>query len=267
MMIHNATIPCKLVLAFILLTVCNAKASEKNWRKQTYQTYIHTDFSSWPQIIEDTQKQAKAENSLPLHLEALKDFYGYVGHLLDTKQTDKAEDWAEKATDYVEDVKDSYPDQADVLAYESMFISFKIAISPYKAPFYVSSMLKTSNEALEIAPESLAALVSKANILYYFPSVFGGDKQQALQLYLKAFAYYKQNPSVRKEDWRYLFLLTTIANAYDAVGNVTTALEWANRALTTEPEFRYAKEGLMPKLKSRQTVTKQHETSAVSTPY
>ena len=238
----------------ILLPLCMesvANTAPDNNRKRTYQTYLRTDFSKWTAWIEQTQKQAFEGNNLHFHLEVLKDFYGYIGHLLDTKQEDLADDWTKKAKTYVLKVEKSFPNNADVVAYMSIITSFQIAISPYKAPFLAPSMMKTSNEALEMDPNSLPAQIAKANILFYFPEAFGGDKKEALEHYLNMYASYDKHPEAKRTDWRYLYLQTIIANAYDQVGNLPKALEWVRKALAFEPDFRYAKEKLLPRLEKK----------------
>ena len=243
----------RLCILFLLpfYMVASANTSIKDYQKNTYQTYIHTDFSSWTAWIEQMQNQAFKEKNLSLHLEALKDFYGYIGHLLDTKQNDLADDWTDVAKEYVLEVKKDFPNNADITAYESIFISFQIAVSPYKAPFLVSSLMKTSKKALKLNPNSVPAQMAKANILFYFPEAFGGNKKEALHSYLKMYAHYDKHPEQKQTDWRYLFLLTIIANAYEQVGNLPTAIEWTRKSLAIEPKFRYAKEKLLPTLERK----------------
>jgi hypothetical protein len=128
------------------------------------------------------------------------------------------------------------------------FLAYDIAISPFRAALEVPSLFRSSRRALKIDPNCYLAQQMQANLLFYLPEVFGGDKQKAIVYYKKVYQFFKNNPQISRYDWMYLNVISTLGNAYEKTGHVDVALSWAKLALQVEPGFMYVRNVLMPRL-------------------
>ncbi|MEG1616562.1 MAG: hypothetical protein RR202_07020 [Bacteroidales bacterium] len=241
----------KILVAFLLLgsSLFSLSADDRSF---TYQTYAQRNFDGWPAIIEKQEQLAESAPTEANYVELLANCYGYVGHLLDTHQKEQAAVWAKTGMNIVKEAKKKYPESASVMAFESMFIAFQIAITPLKAPFQASSMMSTAAKALKLAPDLYLANLAQANIYFYFPEALGGDKKKAIELYRKVYQYFVDHPQIAANSWMYLNVMTTLSVANDAVGNKVEAKKWLDTALAVEPNFVYAKTILKPRLEGKQ---------------
>lgn len=223
--------------------------SQNSFRQATYKSYAARDFSGWPLILEQMQVQAfSPEGTLENQVQLLVNYYGYIGSLLDTNQKSKASIWTKKGNEVVKRVKVNHPNQASVLALESMFIAFQIAINPIKAPLYISSMMSSVKHAMKIDPNHYLANIAHANILFYFPSALGGDKLQAISYYKKVYNHFKSTPLAATDNWVYLNIISTLGVANNEIGNVSEARRWCEEALKVEPNFVFVNTVLLPSI-------------------
>ena len=142
---------------------------------------------------------------------------------------------------------------ADIKALQSMFIGFQIAITPIKAPLLVASMMSSAKESLKLDKNSLFANVANANILFYFPEAFGGNKQKAIDYYKNVYNYFLKD-STLQNNWMFLNVMSTIAVAYDSINNIDEAYNWVNIALNVEPDFNFVNTILKPKLDKKRNL-------------
>lgn len=232
-----------------LLFVVFSAVAQDSILNFTYKTYSMRDFSGWPVMIEKLQKEALSHTGTKeQQLQLMVDYYGYVGHLLDVNKKNEAAVWAKKGSEALKQVKKNYPKDATVIALESMFIAYQIALNPMKAPFQAGGMMSTAKEALKMDPNLYLANIANANILFYFPSALGGDKHKAIEYYKKAYNYFVQHPQIAKNSWVYLNVMSTLGVANEAVGNKAEALRWCNQALKICPDFVYVKTILLPRM-------------------
>ncbi|MEG1586910.1 MAG: hypothetical protein RR346_08540 [Bacteroidales bacterium] len=245
----------KQILRILGLLFCCANlsfAAVTDWHKYAYDTYAARNFTGWPQMINTLQKTAfSPAGTTDSRLFVMTCYYGYIGHLLDIKQKEQASEWNKQANSIFKDLKDQLPDDPRVLALQSMFIAYDIAISPVKAPFQVGGMMSTARKALKEGPDELLANLANANILFYFPEALGGDKQKAITYYRKVYDFFKAHPAVAATDWMYLNVMSTLAVANEAVGNNKQAMFWINEALQVRPDFVYVKTILLPRIKQK----------------
>ncbi|MGL4293442.1 MAG: hypothetical protein ACRCSQ_07700, partial [Bacteroidales bacterium] len=124
-----------------------------NWNLFSYDSYAARNFSKWPDnLLAMQQKAFSPSGTLDDKILVMTGYYGYIGHLLDVKKKDQASDWSKKANSIFKKLKDTAPDDPRVLALQSMFTAYDIAISPVKAPFQAGGMMSTAKKALKEAP-------------------------------------------------------------------------------------------------------------------
>lgn len=90
--------------------------------------------------------------------------------------------------------------------------------------------------------------IEKANILYYSPSAFGGDKTEAKRYYNRAISIFESNPELTTESWLYLNLLTKVAEISTDEKKYTDAKTMYEKIIKIEPNYLYVKDQLYPKL-------------------
>lgn len=241
----------RILTGFLCFVFWSASAAT-DWRKFSYDTYAARNFSGWPGMINTLQQSAfNATSSLNDRIYLMTCYYGYIGHLLDIKQKDRASEWNKKASDIFKKIKEEAPEDPRILALQSMFIAYDIAISPMKAPFQVSGMMSAAKKSLKLAPTLYLANLANANISFYFPEALGGDKQKAIGYYQKVYDYFQSHPAIAASDWMYLNVMSTLAVANEAVGNNKEALQWCEKALRVQPDFVYVKTILLPRIKQK----------------
>ena len=95
--------------------------------------------------------------------------------------------------------------------------------------------------------QNIQAVVDRANALYHTPRLFGGDKKEALRLFQEGVTLIETSKSA-KNNWLYLNLLTSIAQAYEAADQKKKAAFTYDKILRFEPEFKWVKNELYPAL-------------------
>lgn len=242
-----------LIILTSLISIIPLKADNKSY---TYQTYSLRDFSGWPAMLDSMTNALKTDSSKEAYINTLRDYYGYVGHLLDIGDKSQADVWCKKGNSVLKEAKKKYPGNASITALESMFIAFQIAISPLKAPFQASSMMSSAKEGLRLDSSLNLTNNAEANILFYFPEALGGDKQKAITYYQKAYQYFLDHPDIANENWMYLNIMSTLAVANESVGNLQQALNWCKKALQIQPDFVYVRQILLPRIEKKLTNSK-----------
>ncbi len=216
----------------------------------TYKSFAHQQFAAWPKIIELETKNLTPDNASIEDVEHLFiNYYGYIGHLLDTKREKEAEVWLGKAQADFKPYFDKYSNEASINALYSMFLAYDMALSPVTAPFKLLRLNSIIKKAKELDKENYLVKISQANIAFYFPEALGGDKEEALNYYLQVYIYFKQHPAIAKYDWVYLNTLSTICLVHEKLGRYKEAIDWAKLALTVAPDFVIVKDMIMPRLR------------------
>jgi tetratricopeptide (TPR) repeat protein len=135
-----------------------------------------------------------------------------------------------------------------VNSYKSAFYGFRIAISPYLAPFLGSKSSDCAELAIKLDDKNPIGYFQLGNTKYHAPSLFGGSKDEALKYFIKAENLMQSNEKQIIEDWNYLDLLTTIAKTYTSLKNYVMAKAYYEKILKIEPGFLLVKNELYPEI-------------------
>lgn len=152
-----------------------------------------------------------------------------------------------KGNAIIDDLIDTYP-TAETYALKGAFVGFRIGVNPIKAPLLGQSCSKNIDKALSINPLSIQANIEKANILYYSPSAFGGDKTEAKRYYNKAISLFESSPELTNNNWIYINLLTKVAQINTAEKKYNDAKIIYEKIMKIEPNYPYVKSRLYPQL-------------------
>jgi hypothetical protein len=157
----------------------------------------------WPALIAEMEKIKSTD--LVWQTEMVKAMYGLVGYQMGKKQKDLARAYVNKADVYLEKLLKDHPKNAQLHALAGAFCGYKIGLSFYKAPFLGPKCMYHVDKAVELDPNEPMGYIEKGNSLLYRPAAFGGDKNEALQLYRKALKLIDGRPS-QKCDWQQMLL-------------------------------------------------------------
>ncbi|PXV68205.1 tetratricopeptide repeat protein [Dysgonomonas alginatilytica] len=233
-----------LVLLFVSLSINAA-----NDKEAIYNAFITGNMAEWKTIITDIE--SRKLTSVSDKLELINYYYGYIGYSLGIKNKKEAATYVDKMQAILDELTQSNPNTADVYAYKAALVGFKIGLSPYKAPFIGKSSGENAKKALAIDADNIQGNIEQANVLYYSPSAFGGDKAKAKEYYKKAVSLFENNPTLLKQNWLYLSLLTKIGQIQEEEKDFKSAKQTYDKILTIEPNYSFVKNELLPNLKKK----------------
>lgn len=210
---------------------------------EIYTAYTSGDMDKWEAAVIKMENSSVA--SLNEKLELLNYYYGYVGYLLGEGEKSKARNYIAKGEKLIDLVLREYPDNVEATAYKGSFTAYEMSISRIKTAVLGPISLHYINKAYKLDPNNLQALVDKANLLFYAPAVFGGDKELAIPLYQRAIQK-MENENLNHQNWYYLNLLVVLAQHYEKIGEKEKAVSTYQKILKEEPDFEWVKNELYP---------------------
>ncbi|MCD7973349.1 MAG: tetratricopeptide repeat protein [Candidatus Azobacteroides sp.] len=217
-------------------------------KKEIYHAYIEGRMDKWKTII--TKMENRQYTSVDKKLELLNYYYGYIGYLMGNNKNDSANEYIKKGEKLIEQILVASPDNPTALSYKGALLNFKIAMSKMKAIKLGYQSSKYINKAYKIDPDNIQVVIDKANLCYYAPKAFGGNKKEALRLFRKSIRLMETNNQV-KDNWYYLNVLALLGMYYEEMKQDKEALQMYQKALQTEPEFKWVKNDLYPALKKK----------------
>ena len=226
------TIRIVFVLLLTLSVTLQTTAQSVSLRSQTYNAYLSADPAKWEALTAAYENKAR-HNVLGDLLQLVHCYYGYTMLLVEKKQDDKAAKCIEKAESYIDKILASFPNNALALDYKGVFISYRISLNKLKAPL--------------LGKKSRQAIARALELEFYPPSLFGGNKKEALVYYKKAISIIEQKHDT-DQNWIYLKMLLNEARYYESEDNLTQAKRVYEKILNIEPSFRLVKDKLYPEL-------------------
>ena len=243
-----------LILIFVSIANHTKINAQNNYKTTIYNAYINGDMDKWGAVIASIEKQKAS--TVDAKLELISYYYGYTAFLIGTKNYDSATRYLERGEQHIDAVIKYNPKNATALAYKGSFIGFKIGISKFKAIALGPESNKHVMRALEIDPQNIQAIVDYGNSLYHTPRLFGGNKKEALKLFVKAMHLFENNGQTHK-NWFYLNVITLVAQTYESLNQLQKAKAQYEKILRFEPEFKWVKNNLYPTLLKKITTDRQ----------
>lgn len=179
-----------LIALFFVSTGASAQKKDLNYyRCAFYESYRNGSMAPWPKLIEEMEQANSSD--LNWQTEIVKAMYGLVGYQIGLQDKETAKGYISKADDYFEKLLKKYPNNAQLHSLAGAFYGYKIALSPYKAPFLGPKSMDHIEMAIKLDPAEPGGYIEKGNSLQYRPAIFGGDKAEALKCYHKALALFE----------------------------------------------------------------------------
>lgn len=213
-------------------------------KTEIYRAYINGNMQEWRTTID---RMHSSGHSATDGLAELANYqYGYIGWCLGTGRNDEARKYLDIAERNLELLRKEQAYLPLVLAYESAFCGYRISLNRMLAPVLGRKSYQSAREALRLDGKNPMANIQYGNILFYVPKMFGGSKEEALKYFLKAQKLMEENPASLAGDWNYLNLLTLIARTYTYVDDYEKSLQYLEKALRIEPDFKWVRDELYP---------------------
>ncbi len=218
--------------------------------QKMYRCYVEQDRVGWKQVVDSLE--ALPHKTQQDYWQLLNAEYGYIPWCLTKEVNDKrqAESYLKKAYEHLEKVADAAQYPATVAAYKAAFVGYEIALSPIKAPFIGSKSIKYAKEALRLDSLNYFAHLQMGNIYHYVPAFLGGSVQKAIQHYKEAASLMKQQ-LMDNNNWLYMNLLLTLADAYKKAEDWQNVKACYDEALQLQPDYPYIVDELYPSLRKK----------------
>ena len=245
-----------LTIVLIHIGLSGLIAQENSWQKYrnlVYQGYINNDLASWKAGNSALMKQFKSSTNLSLDLayETVLAEYGMIGYCLASESCEDVEDRIDDAQEMLEELLDDHPKWSEGHAFLGALIAMEIGLSPAKAIFLGPGSSNHIEKAIELNANNPSAWVEMGNMRFHAPSLFGGDKEEAIICFKKAIELFDRKASLRKDNWLYLHAWVWLAKAYEETGNMEQARKSYEKVLLYEPRFTWVKDELLPQIRKK----------------
>ncbi len=221
-------------------------------KQRLYQCYLTGNMADWLVVMDELSSEYNRTKSVETLFELTHAQYGYIGYLLGVDDEDRAEKLVAKALSNASVLLDKNPKWVEVLAIKGALIAYKIAMSPYKAPFLGPESVSIIDKALSLDSTNPYALTEKANSKLYAPVLFGGNPKEAVLLYQKAIASIERTLNGSKEyEWWHLNVMAQLAIAAEKSGQTELARSSYRKILRVAPNFKWVRDELYPKFQKK----------------
>ena len=236
----------KKYLLMLILFFSTTVYAGTSYKEIIYNAYIMNDMSKWEKTIDAMNSQPDKSNAFMMELVNYQ--YGYIAWCLGNDKNKLAEQYLRDGEKNLDILEERNYQLTMINAYRAAFYGYRIKLNIFKAPFYGPKSLKCARLSIDLDPKNPYGYIQLGNSQYYMPEVFGGSKTLALEYYQKAEMLFEKDTSGTTENWNYLNLLVTIAQAFDHLKDYDSARRYYQKILSVEPAFAWVKNELYPAL-------------------
>jgi tetratricopeptide (TPR) repeat protein len=244
----------KIAALILLLSLFPATSNGQNlqhYQEEIYKSYIGGDMGRWEAALQGMERLHERQPSARLLYNILLAQYGLTGYYLGTGERSRARQLIAAGESNLEQLKAHARFRSRQLALEGAFLGFRISLSPLRAVALGPRSMGAIDRALEADPFNPTAHLEKANALYYAPAIFGGSKTAAIDHYRQAIQLMEQQQQPDHR-WLYLSTLVALATAYESTGEISLAIATLQKALSSEPGFKWVRDELLPQMQQQQ---------------
>ncbi len=235
------------MIATVFLTIlllCSALCFAQYADEQLYNAFLQQDMSVWEEYIStaDWESLSQEERRRLINYE-----YGFIATIVDQKES-RADEYLSAFRSHVEEeYQGGFISEAHYCMYMSSANAYDYMLNKSRLFSAGLQSFKLVKKAAELAPDDPFVLTLKANVDFYAPTVFGGDKEAALQMFTRARNLF-MNSMDCSHLWNYASLRMCIAQCYEKTGDKQRAIDECRSILAEIPDFRYIRDEYLPYL-------------------
>jgi tetratricopeptide (TPR) repeat protein len=244
MRIHKVILFIFIIAA--LPVFAQAPNRQEQLQNQIYRSFVRGDVPLWERTIGEFEQLYRVRQEPAVLYDLLLARYGFIAFSMENEpakaraQLDKAEKELEQLLRYT-----AY--QSHAYAMQGAFLGFRISLRPVSAVILGPRSYSALNRAVEAGENNPVVWMEMGNSRFYTPSAFGGSKQQALEHYQRAVNLFEKNLP-NNQRWLYLNTLVGLAKSFEMTSQKAQAVATYRKALTIEPEFKWVRDDLLPKI-------------------
>lgn len=232
------------LILFILIPDFISGASVEQLNRRFTNYFLSGDISAWKALVDSLRLHRLGADKEKVLLYAE---YGLVGNYVGARRNDEARVELGFFENRVSEALRRRPNDADLHAFAAASVAFKIALSPWRAPFLSRSHNENVQRAVQLGPALGLPLTEQANSLYFRPAIVGGNKSEALKHYEGAYRYYKaQMP----DHWMCYNVGAWLGQVYANQGMAAKAEAIYLELLQKAPDFKWVKDELLPDVRA-----------------
>lgn len=217
--------------------------SQRKYSQTIYDAYINGQMDKWSQVIGNMESEKLT--TVNDKLELIEYYYGQTGYFIGNGQRAQAKSNIVKAEKLIDEVIGVEPTNATALAFKGVFLAYQMSINKLKAPIIGPLSMKYIQTAYETDSNNIQALSDMGNMLYYAPSIFGGNKQQGIA-YIERAIQSIEKQKLTLKNWHYLNLMVMLARFRKEIGENDAAMDIYKKLLEIEPDFIQIRKELYP---------------------
>lgn len=216
-----------------------------------YDAYISDQMDLWKIEMDKMEQEYHEEKNMDILFDLTIAQYGYIAYCMSMDQKKKAKNTVEKAKHNAETMLEYDSKWARAHATRGAIYGFEAGQAPYKGIVLGIRAIKEVDKAMNLDPMNPYIWMEKGNIDLYKPSIFGGNKHDAINYYLKAIKLYEQDPELTEKNWLYLNTLAGLASAYVKTNRIRKADRIYRKILEVEPGFKWIRDDVYPKFREK----------------
>lgn len=227
-----------LIIVFCLQSV----QSQEIYTERFYEYFVSGRMDLWEKELDGLKQEYTISKSLITLQQIVKAQYGLIGYYVGIEEKRKAAGELEIAHKNVDLLLEKLPNEKYLLAYKGALFGFEMGIAPWKVLYYGPKSQEYILKAIALAETDPESNFEYANMRFWAPAMFGGNKDEALIYYKKTINLIEEKNQI--QDWYYLWVLTAYANALKEIGGKEAARPAYAKLLQIEPRYKWIKEEL-----------------------
>ncbi|UII27207.1 tetratricopeptide repeat protein [Fulvivirga maritima] len=239
-------IKTSLLIFFCLTTFFNLALAQSDLNKLAYKAYITEDKDLWKEVVEKRQNLYNNDKSGENLYQLAMAQYGLLNNTRVDKDEDLFDEYYDEILENIDDLLDQEYEKANAYALRAAVYGLETSYSGWKGMFLGPKSSSNLSDAKEEDYSSPFVWATYGSAKLFAPSMFGGDKEEGIKSFKKAVELYEK--AQLQQDWRYLYALAWLGQAYYRTEQPEKAKEIYKKALKAEPNFQWVKDDLLPEV-------------------
>ncbi|HNP20034.1 MAG TPA: hypothetical protein PKL31_16465 [Fulvivirga sp.] len=235
------------ILLIALFLPLSMVIGQGNLNDLEYGAYLTNSKSLWKSAVQKrTAIYTKSKNMSDLFDLVLAQ-HGLLGATMGDKDETLFDEYLDSTKDNLDLLIEQNYQLAESKALLSSIYGFEMGYSSWKGIYLGSKSSGLIDDALAVDNNSPLVWQIYASSKLFTPTMFGGDKNEAVKAYEKAIALYDQQGSSKLNNWRYLDAQAWLGQAYIVTGKKEKGVAVFENVLQQEPDFNWVSKVLLPK--------------------